>query len=143
MTSMEYINKTAKFSKNKVSATTIILLLLISMAGSLVFAPTVSAEQAFLSNNHFSYVYCSVARNVYGIGQDQIFAYWTADIPPDTGETEGIIPGSFNRATWTGASFNITTPSGVTTNISSNWTTRLDWWWIPNIYTYRSWHIYC
>jgi hypothetical protein len=58
-----------------------------------------------------------VASNVIGIGQDQIFAYWTADMPPDTGETEALIPGAFGRAVWTGVSFNVTTPSGVTTNI--------------------------
>jgi outer membrane protein assembly factor BamB len=116
---MTSINKTTKFSKDKISATSIILLLIASMAGALVFVPSANAAQAIPTNviNHYSYVYCSVASNVIGVGQDQIFAYWTADIPPDTGETELIIPGAFNRAIWTGVSFTVTTPSGVTSNL--------------------------
>jgi hypothetical protein len=38
-------------------------------------------------------------------------------MPPDTGETDAVLPGAFGRAMWTGVSFNLTTPSGVTTNI--------------------------
>ncbi len=116
---MTSINKTAKLSKNKISATVIILLLIASMAGALAFAPTVDAAQAYPTNviTHTSYVYCSVSSNLIGVGQDEVFAYWTADIPPDTGETELITAGAFNRAVWSGVSFNITTPSGVTTNV--------------------------
>ena len=40
---MTSINKTAKLSKNKISATVIILLLIASMAGALVFVPSVDA----------------------------------------------------------------------------------------------------
>ena len=116
---MTSINKTAKFSKNKISATAIILLLIVSMAGALVFVPSANAANAYptVVTMHYSYVYCSVASNIIGVGQDQIFAYWTADMPPDTGETDGVLPGAFNRATWSGVSFNVTTPSGVTTNL--------------------------
>jgi len=85
---MTSINRTAKFSKNKISATAIILLLIASMAGTLVFVPTASADTAYETRVtlHYSYMYCSVASNLIGIGQDQIFAYWTADMPPDTGK---------------------------------------------------------
>ncbi len=116
---MTSINNTAKISKNKISATAIILLLIVSMAGALAFAPTVDAAQAYPTNviTHHTYMYCSVASNLLGVGQEQVIAYWTADIPPDTGETELIIQGAFNRAVWSGVSFNITTPSGVTTNV--------------------------
>ncbi len=112
-------NQTAIISKNKISATAIILLLIASMAGALVFVPSASAANAYptVVTLHYSYVYCSVASNVIGVGQDQIFAYWTADMPPDTGETDAVLPGAFGRAMWTGVSFNLTTPSGVTTNI--------------------------
>ena len=86
---------------------------------------------------HYSYVYCSVASNVIGVGQDQIFAYWTADMPPDTGETDAVLSGAFGRAMWSGVSFNLTTPSGVTTNIPvPSGPTRLDWRWIFRIFTH-------
>ncbi len=116
---MTSINKTEIFSKNKILATAIILLLIVSMAGALTFAPLANAAQAIPTNvvMHTTYLYCSVASSLLGVGQDQVIAYWTADIPPDTGETDGIIEGAFNRAVWTDVSLNITTPSGVTTNV--------------------------
>ena len=45
---MTSINRTAKLSKNKISATAIILLLIASMAGALAFAPSANAAKLTL-----------------------------------------------------------------------------------------------
>jgi hypothetical protein len=94
---------------------TIALLFMLLIAGAVAFSPTGAVTNVI---NHKSYVYCSVASSVLGVGQDQVLVYWTADIPPDIGETDGVVPGAFNRATWTGVTFNITTPSGESTLLS-------------------------
>ena len=47
-------NKTAIISKNKISATAIILLLIASMAGALVFVPSASAAQRIPYRCHFA-----------------------------------------------------------------------------------------
>jgi hypothetical protein len=101
-----------KIGRNKIIATAIVLLLSLSIVAS--FSPANGSTTTIM---HTSYTYCSVGNSVIGLGQDQILVFWTADIPPDIGETEGIIAGAFNRAGWIGVSFNVTSPSGTTTNI--------------------------
>ncbi len=105
-----------KFAKNKTTATAITILLLVSMASALAFAPSANALGPTVVNTYMSYMYCSVGSSVVGVGQQIILVYWTADIPPDIGETDGIIQSYLNRASWSGVSFNITDPDGITTN---------------------------
>jgi hypothetical protein len=112
------INKTAFFS-NKITATAIALLLLLSMItaiGLLSPASALAPNSPVVTQWH-SFVYCSVGSNVVGKGQQILLVTWTADIPPDVGETDGLIPSVFNRASWSGMSFNVTDPDGITTNI--------------------------
>jgi hypothetical protein len=109
---MSFTKKTAKFSRNKITATAIALLLMLSMTASLVLLPPANAAV----RSHFSYMYVSTGSNVVGVGQQVLLVYWTADIPPDIGEISGAVSGNLNRASWSGCSFNVTTPEGVTTN---------------------------
>jgi hypothetical protein len=113
------INKTAFFS-NKITATAIALLLMLSMITAIGLLSPVGAlnpTTPILVTEHFSFVYCSVGSNVVGKGQQILLVTWTADIPPDVGETDGLITSVFNRASWSGMSFNVTDPDGITTNI--------------------------
>ncbi len=119
-------NKTAKFSTTKISATAIAIFLIVIMAGSLMFIPSVRATSTTVIVNHYSYVYVAASPSspaAIGIGQTELLVLWTADIPPDVGETQGIIPSpaylggpDLDRASWAGESFNVTAPDGTTTN---------------------------
>ena len=108
-------NKFSKSVRNKTTTALIALLLILSIAAA--FVPSANALYPTLVTNHFSYVYCSVSGNVIGIGQQILLVQWTADLPPDIGETDGVVPSPEHRATWSGQSFNITDPDGITTNI--------------------------
>ena len=110
------VNKASKFSRNKIMATSIAILLLLSMAGALAFAPT-SALNPPVVTTHYSFTYVSVGGNVVGVGQQILLVLWTADIPPDIGETDGILQTPEHRASWTGQQFNVTDPDGITTNL--------------------------
>jgi hypothetical protein len=102
--------KTAKFSRNKITATAIALLLMLSITGSFVLLPPVNAAITY----HTSYIYVEVAPNLVGVGQQVLLVLWPADLPPDIGEQAGLVPGG--RAAYYGESFNVTTPDGTTTN---------------------------
>ncbi|MCW4028488.1 MAG: PQQ-binding-like beta-propeller repeat protein [Candidatus Bathyarchaeota archaeon] len=107
--------KPLKFSNNKTLATAIILLLTLSLVAA-VAIQTANADTQVIT--HKTYLYSSVASSILGVGQDQVLVYWTADMPPDTGEIEGVIAGAFNRAAWRGVSFNVTAPDGTSTIIN-------------------------
>ncbi|MCW4029684.1 MAG: PQQ-like beta-propeller repeat protein [Candidatus Bathyarchaeota archaeon] len=111
MNSLNLKNESRKLFNAKTTATVISLLLFVSVAAAII----PSASAATYTVSHTSYVYCSVSSSLIGVGQDQLLVYWTADMPPDTGETEGVISGAFNRATWSGVSFNVTAPDGTST----------------------------
>jgi hypothetical protein len=102
--------KTAKFSRNKITTTAIAILLILSMTSTVVLLPSVNAAITY----HTSYVYAFVSPTVIGVGQQVLLVQWPADLPPDIGETTGLVPGG--RAAFYGCSFNVTTPGGVTTN---------------------------
>ena len=106
---ISFTKKTAKFSRNKITA--IALLLMLSMTASLVVLPPADAAV----NYYHSYMYVSTGSNVVGVGQQILLVYWTADLPPDIGEIKGTVEGYLGRASWSGCSFNVTTPEGVTT----------------------------
>jgi hypothetical protein len=113
---MQFIkNRMSKSAKNKITATAITLLLTLSIAAA--FVPSANALYPTLVTNHFSYVYCSVGGDVVGVGQSILLVQWTADIPPDVGEIDGLVPSPEHRDSWSGLSFNVTDPDGITTNI--------------------------
>ena len=49
---------------------------------------------------------------VVGVGQSILLVAWTADIPPDIGETAGTVPSPNGRAGWNGMQINLTKPNG-------------------------------
>ena len=65
--------------------TLIALLLILSIADSLVSLSTVNAAV----NNYNSFVYVSANTDVIGVGQQILLVMWTADMPPDIGEQAG------------------------------------------------------
>ena len=118
MTSLTLGKKTSKFSRNKIMAISIMAILLLSMAGALAFTPSANALNPTVVTTHYSFTYVSVGGNVVGVGQQILLVLWTADMPPDIGETNALIASSENRAAWTGQQFNITDPDGITTTIT-------------------------
>ncbi len=118
MTSLTFGKKPSKFSHDKIMAISIMAILLLAMAGALAFTPSAKALGAPVVTTHYSFTYVSVGGSVVGQGQQILLVLWTADIPPDIGETDAIIASSENRAAWTGQQFNITDPDGITTTIT-------------------------
>ena len=126
MINLTNTNKTAKFSTTKITSAAIAIFLIAIMAGSLACVPPAHAAPPIVIVYHTSYVYVEASPAqpaVIGVGQEEMLVLWTADIPPDIGETQGIAPSSAYiggpseyRAFWFGESFNVTDPNGVTTN---------------------------
>ena len=92
--------------KTKTLLLTIIMLLTIT---AMLFAS--SAVDAAVANYN-SYIYVSASPNVIGVGQSVLLVAWTADIPPDIGETAGTVASPTGRAGWTGMQINLTQPNG-------------------------------
>ena len=66
-----------KFANKKTMTTLIALLLMLSIADSLVSLPTVNAAV----NNYTTFIYVSTSADVVGVGQQILLVMWTADIP--------------------------------------------------------------
>jgi hypothetical protein len=91
--------------KTKTSLIAIIMLLSIAM---IFTSSTVNAAV----NTYNSYIYVSASPKVIGVGQSILLVAWTADIPPDIGETAGTVPSPNGRAGWNGMQINLTKPNG-------------------------------
>ena len=89
MTSLTFGKKPSKFSRDKIMAISIMAILLLAMAGALAFTPSAKALGAPVVTTHYSFTYVSVGGSVVGQGQQILLVLWTADIPPDIGETDG------------------------------------------------------
>jgi len=102
-----------KIARSKTTATTIALLLTLTIAATLVALPTVNAPY------YHSLIYVSVSRDVIGVNQEMLLVMWTADIPPDIGETAGSVSGvAVQRAGWDGITFTVTKPDNTTQNLA-------------------------
>jgi hypothetical protein len=95
-----------KLAKNKATATVIALFLVLSIAATLM---TVLPAAYAAVNYYTEYVYVSVGNSVIGVGQPNLLVMWTADIPPDVGETA-----AGGRASWSNVGINVTKPDGTT-----------------------------
>ena len=95
-------------SKNKKFTSLIALILMLSMITPIVLLPQVDAAVT----TYNSYVYVSASTKVIGVGQSVLFVAWTADVPPDIGETVGTVTSPTGRAGWTGMQINLTKPNG-------------------------------
>ncbi len=92
--------------KTKSSLLALIMLLTIT---AMLFASTV-VDAAVTTYN--SYVYVASSPHVVGVGQTKLIVAWTADIPPDIGETAGTVASPNGRAGWNGMQINLTKPNG-------------------------------
>ena len=63
---------------------------MLTIAASLIAVlPTANAAVTFYTE----YVYVAVSPNPVGVNQQVLLVLWTADLPPDIGETAGLVPG--------------------------------------------------
>ena len=92
--------------KTKTSLLAIIMLL--SIIAMIFASSTVNAAVT----TYNSYIYVSASPKVVGVGQSMLLVAWTADIPPDIGETAGTVPSPNGRAGWNGMQINLTKPNG-------------------------------
>lgn len=92
----------------KTQTSLIAIILLLSMVAMLVTSSTVNAAVT----TYNSYIYTSASPKVIGVGQSVLLVAWTADIPPDIGETAGTVVSPNGRAGWNGMQINLTKPNG-------------------------------
>ena len=78
------------------------------MISPLALLPQVDAAVT----NYNSYVYVSPSPKVVGVGQSMLLVAWTANYPPDIGETAGTVASPNGRAGWDGMQINLTKPNG-------------------------------
>jgi hypothetical protein len=103
-----------KIAKNKKTAITIALILMLFMIGSLVLLPQGDAAVTATVVVHNSYMYTACSPHVVGVDQSVLIIAWTADIPPDIGETDGVVASPTGRAGWSGYQINVTKPNNET-----------------------------
>ena len=78
----------------------IALLLMITIAiSSVAIFPQVNAAAPVVTTTR-SFLYVGVSPNVVGVGQSVIIVTWTADLPPDVGETNGTVASPNGRTAW-------------------------------------------
>lgn len=83
---LSLIDKDAKISKTKTTATMIAILLMLSMTASLVFVPSVNAHTPPWKVP--TYAYIAATPDPVGVGQQVLIVYWTSFAPPTaTGST--------------------------------------------------------
>jgi hypothetical protein len=95
-------------AKNKTVASLIVLFLMFAIAASLVVLPTVNAAV----NYYTSFIYVLAAPSLVGVNQQVLLCTWTAEMPPDIGETAAGIAGL--RQAWYNVGINVTKPNGST-----------------------------
>jgi hypothetical protein len=94
------------------NASLIALLLLLSLTASLVLLPSANAAVSVIY--HTSYVYTSASPHLVGVDQGVLLVCWSADIPPDVGETAGLVTSPSGRAGWDGYQIKVTKPDNST-----------------------------
>ena len=96
---------------NKTFTATILIasILMISMVASL-FLPLIYAQTI---NRYTSNLYVGSNAKLIGLGQQVLLVYWTAEMPPDIGETAGTVSSPTTRAGWDGVIFTVIKPDGT------------------------------
>ena len=64
-----------------------------------------------------SFIYGAASPALVGVGQQLLILAWTADIPPDIGEEQGLIPSPNSRAGWDYMSVTLNKPDGTSETI--------------------------
>jgi hypothetical protein len=107
------------FVKKKTMATLVSVILTITIAISITpILP--QANAAVFTNN--SFVYCFASPNIVGVGQEVLIVMWTADMPPDIGETAGTVAAPTGRAGWANIQIVVTKPDNATETYTIPWT---------------------
>ena len=89
-----------KTPKNKSKSSAIALILMLTMiASSVAIFPPANAQTVPVTTTK-TYFYVGVSPVIVGVGQPVIIVTWTADLPPDVGETNGQIASPNGRAAW-------------------------------------------
>ncbi len=73
-------NKTAKFSRAKITSIAIALFLIFSMTASLMFLPTANAHTPPWAIPNYCYI--SVTNSIIGVGQQFTIVFWSSNYPP-------------------------------------------------------------
>ena len=84
------------------------LIMLLTITAPLVALSPVDAAVT----TYNSYIFGSASPKLVGIGQSILLVGWTADLPPDIGETAGTVSSPNGRAGWNGMHINLTQPDG-------------------------------
>jgi hypothetical protein len=104
----------------KTKASIAIILTIAMIASSIAVAlPAVNAQTV---QNYPTFLYCDVAPNPVGVGQPVTFVTWTAELPPDIGETVGNVASPTGRAGWIGETLTITAPDNTNNTIALGYT---------------------
>ena len=90
----------------------IALVLVLAFAIPVVSLPAANAATV----NYYSYVYVAdgAGPRGIGIGETILLVAWTADMPPDTGETSGVVSSPTGRAGWSGMQIQVWDPDNET-----------------------------
>jgi hypothetical protein len=108
-----------KISKNKKSLSMITMLLMITMTISMFAILPQDKAQTIPVTNTRSYIYVGASPITVGVGQQVIVVTWTADMPPDVGETAGTVASPNGRAAWNNpAIVTVMKPDGTNDTIS-------------------------
>jgi hypothetical protein len=92
-----------------IHSTTLLLILIVAISSAAIL-PQVNAQVT--PTTYHSYIYVGVSPVVVGVGQQVIVVTWTADLPPDVGETNLQIAGG--RAAWDNPiTVNVIKPDGT------------------------------
>ena len=106
---------------NKKISTLIAMFLTITMIASSIFAilPLANAQTV---QTYPTFIFAAAAPNPVGIGQPITVVTWTAEMPPDIGETAGVVVSPSTRAGWYGITLTLTAPDNTVQTIALPYT---------------------
>jgi hypothetical protein len=81
-----------------------------------------STVEAQIKTTYDSYIYVTASPDPVGLGQTVLIATWTAEMPPDIGETAGTVISPSTRAGWYDITLTLTDPDGETQTIKLPYT---------------------
>jgi hypothetical protein len=110
-----------KKTRNEIIKSLIALILTIIMIASTVFTilPSVSAQTV---QKYPTFLFAAVAPNPVGVSQPVTVVTWTAEMPADIGETNGVVSSPSGRAGWAGMTMTITDPDGAVEKVTLPYT---------------------
>jgi len=108
-----------QIAKGKTAASLIALFLTLTIAVSIVAVMPTVAQTV---ESWRSFIYVATSPPVIGVGQQVLLFTWTADMPPDIGESTGDVISPTGRAGWYDMSLTVTKPDNTTETIDLPYT---------------------